>query len=60
MEHYTVTFVLETPRTVEVEVSAQTEDEALAKALPRAEDAAKHMRTPLRVGRVLRVEKTTP
>ncbi len=50
-------FALETPKTVEV--SAQTEEEALAKALPWAHDAAMRMRAPVRVGRVLRVEKIT-
>ena len=60
MERYTVTFALETAKTVEVDVNAQTEEEAIQEAMSWAHDSVKHVDAPIRVGRVLRVERITP
>src|SRR5262249_29049407 len=59
MECYTVTFTLETPKTIKLDVHAQTEEEAIQRVTPWAHDIAKCVDAPLQVGRVLCVEKIT-
>ena len=59
MECYTVTFTLETPKTIKLDVHAQTEEEVIQIATPWAHDIAKCVDAPLQIGRVLCVEKIT-
>ena len=59
MELYTVTFALETMKTIKLDVDAQTEEEAIQKATPWAHDITKCVDAPLQIGRVLCVEKIT-